>query len=162
MFVNLPRPILRNVLLIDGVQVYFAFLSAVPALSGQTRASIHRNVMDILALHEELLGELHRVVPHSELNQRHSAWRWHTPERGSSRNHITTPPLESADGSLSKRKGRHSEGDPRQDRLHQVGVTVAAEVAGNVARVFTDLVRSPFISVINLTHPSSDEAVPRV
>lgn len=40
-----------------------------PSLSLSLRASIHGNLNDIIALHEELLGDLHRVVPHSEYTQ---------------------------------------------------------------------------------------------
>lgn len=50
------------------------------------RASINRNLNDIVELHEDLLGELHRVVPHSEYTQttaeltiktpRHTHHRW--------------------------------------------------------------------------------------
>ncbi|KAI9846628.1 MAG: hypothetical protein M1838_001227 [Thelocarpon superellum] len=51
------------------INVYFSLLASVPTLSQQTRASIQRNVSEILRLHEELLGELHQVVPNSEYNQ---------------------------------------------------------------------------------------------
>lgn len=33
------------------------------------RSSINRNLTDIVELHEEILGELHRVVPNSEYTQ---------------------------------------------------------------------------------------------
>lgn len=33
------------------------------------RSSINQNLADIIDLHEELLGELHRAVPHSEYTQ---------------------------------------------------------------------------------------------
>ena len=33
------------------------------------RSSINRNLADIVELHEEMLGELHRAVPHSEYTQ---------------------------------------------------------------------------------------------
>lgn len=33
------------------------------------RSSINQNLADIVDLHEELLGELHRAVPHSEYSQ---------------------------------------------------------------------------------------------
>ena len=41
-------------------------LASIPTLSLNLRASINRNLNEIVELHEELLGELHRVVPHSE------------------------------------------------------------------------------------------------
>lgn len=49
------------------------------------RASINRNLTEIVEMHEELLGDLHRVVPHSEYTQNdfshtpsHSHRRWHS------------------------------------------------------------------------------------
>lgn len=33
------------------------------------RSSINQNLADVVDLHEELLGELHRTVPHSEYTQ---------------------------------------------------------------------------------------------
>lgn len=33
------------------------------------RSSINQNLADIVELHEEILGELHRAVPHSEYTQ---------------------------------------------------------------------------------------------
>ncbi|KAI9822224.1 MAG: hypothetical protein M1832_003047 [Thelocarpon impressellum] len=55
------------------VNVYFTMLASVPALSTDTRSSIRRNVMEILELHEELLGELHQVIPNSEYAQDQAA-----------------------------------------------------------------------------------------
>lgn len=40
-----------------------------PSLSASLRASINSNLNDIIALHEDLLGDLHRLVPHSEYTQ---------------------------------------------------------------------------------------------
>jgi hypothetical protein len=44
-------------------------MASIPSLSLNLRASINRNLNEIVELHEELLGELHRVVPHSEYTQ---------------------------------------------------------------------------------------------
>jgi hypothetical protein len=44
-------------------------LASIPGLSLNLRASINRNLNEIVELHEELLGDLHRVVPHSEYTQ---------------------------------------------------------------------------------------------
>ena len=43
------------------------------------RASINRNLNDIAELHEELLGDLHRAVPHSEYTQVNCAVPTQTP-----------------------------------------------------------------------------------
>lgn len=50
-------------------QVYVTVLASIPSLSLALRASINKNLNDIVELHEELLGDLHRVVPHSEYTQ---------------------------------------------------------------------------------------------
>lgn len=44
-------------------------LTSVPTLSPQTRASIQHNITQILQLHEELLRDLHQVVPHADFSQ---------------------------------------------------------------------------------------------
>ncbi|PBP19580.1 hypothetical protein BUE80_DR009600 [Diplocarpon rosae] len=51
------------------MNVYVTLLASIPSLSLNLRASINRNLNDIFELHEDLLGELHRVVPHSEYTQ---------------------------------------------------------------------------------------------
>lgn len=50
-------------------------MASMPSLSPNFRASINVNLNDIVELHEEILGELHRVVPHSEYSQAGSADR---------------------------------------------------------------------------------------
>jgi hypothetical protein len=44
-------------------------MASIPTLSSNLRASINRNLNEIVELHEEVLGDLHRVVPHSEYTQ---------------------------------------------------------------------------------------------
>ena len=44
-------------------------MASIPTLSLNLRTSINRNLNEIVELHEELLGELHRAVPHSEYTQ---------------------------------------------------------------------------------------------
>jgi hypothetical protein len=51
------------------VQVYITILAALPTLPPTLRSSINHNLTEILQLHEEILGELHRVVPQSEYTQ---------------------------------------------------------------------------------------------
>ncbi|KAF2853415.1 hypothetical protein T440DRAFT_476683 [Plenodomus tracheiphilus IPT5] len=45
---------------------YFMILTALPNLPGQTRSSIQQNISQILQLHENLLAELHQVVPQAD------------------------------------------------------------------------------------------------
>lgn len=49
--------------------MYITILAALPTLPVRLRSSINRNLNEIIELHEELLGDLHRVVPHSEYTQ---------------------------------------------------------------------------------------------
>lgn len=51
------------------MNVYVTILVSLPTLPSGLRSSINRNLADIIGLHEELLGELHRAVPHSEYTQ---------------------------------------------------------------------------------------------
>ena len=41
-------------------------LTDIPAIPVQTRASIQQNISQILQLHEELLAELHQIVPQAD------------------------------------------------------------------------------------------------
>lgn len=50
-------------------QDYFIILTALPNLPGQTRSSIQQNISQILQLHEDLLAELHQVVPQADFTK---------------------------------------------------------------------------------------------
>ncbi|KAF4980130.1 hypothetical protein FZEAL_3794 [Fusarium zealandicum] len=51
------------------INAYVTILAALPSLPERLRGSINRNLTQILQLHDEILGELHRVVPDSEYSQ---------------------------------------------------------------------------------------------
>ncbi|KAI1500110.1 hypothetical protein F5X99DRAFT_257921 [Biscogniauxia marginata] len=51
------------------MNVYVTILASLPTVHHGLRSSINRNLTDIVELHEEILGELHRVVPNSEYTQ---------------------------------------------------------------------------------------------
>lgn len=51
------------------MNVYITILASLPTLSPGLRSSINQNLTEIVELHETLLGDLHRVVPHSEYTQ---------------------------------------------------------------------------------------------
>ncbi|PTB64175.1 Dbl homology domain-containing protein [Trichoderma citrinoviride] len=51
------------------MNVYVTILAALPSICVGLRSSINQNLTEIVKLHEELLGELHRIVPHSEYTQ---------------------------------------------------------------------------------------------
>ncbi|KAH9863818.1 hypothetical protein J1614_009750 [Plenodomus biglobosus] len=48
---------------------YFMILTALPNLPGQTRSSIQQNISQILQLHENLLADLHQVVPQADFTK---------------------------------------------------------------------------------------------
>lgn len=114
---------------------------SVPTLSSQTRASIQQNVVRIIQLHEELLGELHKAVPHSEYcqsesNEAHEVVkakhvRWHSVDLASERSPMRQ---------LS-RKLRHSHDFGRPTERQPVGLTADAKTAGIVAVIFGSVVR---------------------
>ncbi|KAK4105862.1 Dbl homology domain-containing protein [Parathielavia hyrcaniae] len=51
------------------MSVYVTVLASLPGSAAGLRSSASRNLTDIMELHEEILGELHRVVPDSEYIQ---------------------------------------------------------------------------------------------
>ncbi|KAF5023930.1 hypothetical protein F66182_4010 [Fusarium sp. NRRL 66182] len=51
------------------INTYINMLAALPTLPERLRSSIHHNLDEILQLHDDILGELHRVVPDSEYTQ---------------------------------------------------------------------------------------------
>ncbi|KAG9247514.1 RhoGEF domain-containing protein [Calycina marina] len=50
-------------------QVYVNLMGSMPSCTPKLRSSINMNLNEIIALHEELLGDLHRIVPYSEYTQ---------------------------------------------------------------------------------------------
>ena len=49
--------------------MYITTLASLPPASAGLRSSINRNLAEIVELHEEILGEVHRAVPDSEYTQ---------------------------------------------------------------------------------------------
>ncbi|KAK8083253.1 RhoGEF domain-containing protein [Apiospora saccharicola] len=60
-------------------QVYVTILASLPTQQQGLRSSINRNLTDIVELHEDILGELHRVVPNSEYTQPQQVQPAHKP-----------------------------------------------------------------------------------
>ncbi|AEO70367.1 uncharacterized protein THITE_2121715 [Thermothielavioides terrestris NRRL 8126] len=54
---------------LTGIQVYVTILAFLPSSPASLRSSVNRNLADIVELHEEILRELHRIVPRSEYTQ---------------------------------------------------------------------------------------------
>jgi len=115
------------------------FMASIPTLSLNLRASINRNLNEIVELHEELLGDLHRVVPHSEYTQPISA-----------ESTMPAPPN-------GHHRWRSLDAVPEhksQNWLQKIpGMTADPKVAAEVARVFGKKVR--FNVRRTLTFPST-------
>ncbi|EXF86532.1 RhoGEF domain-containing protein [Colletotrichum fioriniae PJ7] len=115
------------------MNVYITILASLPTLPPGLRSSINRNLTDIVELHEELLGELHRAVPDSEYTQMEIS---SLPRKPPSRGHQRMRSLDSV-----------PEDDDRAiSWLQEVpGMTSEAQVAGDVAKVFSRKMNRFFI-----------------
>ena len=110
-------------------KVYVTLLASIPTISLSLRMSINRNLNEIVELHEELLGDLHRVVPHSEYTQINR--------------HEPTLPLTA----LGHQRWRSLDAVPENigglSWLHKLpGMTAEPKVAAEVAGVFGKKVSS--------------------
>lgn len=119
------------------MNVYVTILVSLPTMPSGLRSSINRNLADIIELHEELLGELHRAVPYSEYTQMnippHSKHHTHghnrirsldvVPENNGSMSWLETVP----------------------------GMVAEPSVVADVAQVFTKKVRLAHISLMWLS-----------
>lgn len=106
------------------------------------RSSINRNLADMVDLHEELLGELHRAVPHSEYTQTDLL---PGPKAGSAHRRIRSLNVVPED-------------DETMSWLETVpGMVAEPNVAADVAKVFTNKVNcflpQPRSVVVWLTIP---------
>ena len=101
-------------------QVYVTILASLPTTHPELRSSINRNLTDIVELHEEILGELHRAVPNSEYAPSErppvaphrpttSHHRWHSldsvPEKGG-KPRLQNPPGMTADPNIGAEVAR--------------------------------------------------------
>ncbi len=94
------------------------------------RSSINRNLTDIVELHEEILGELHRVVPNSEYTQPERIPV--TPNPPPSRKHHRWRSLDSVP---------ENKGGAAWNLLNIPSVIAEPSVAAEVAHVFGKRVR---------------------
>ncbi|KXH45538.1 RhoGEF domain-containing protein [Colletotrichum nymphaeae SA-01] len=115
------------------MNVYITILASLPTLPPGLRSSINRNLTDIVELHEELLGELHRAVPDSEYTQMEIP---SLPRKPPSRGHQRMRSLDSV-----------PEDDDRAiSWLQEVpGMISEAQIAGDVAKVFSRKMNRFFI-----------------
>ncbi|PFH62541.1 hypothetical protein XA68_13123 [Ophiocordyceps unilateralis] len=121
------------------MNVYVTILASLPAMCMGLRSSINKNLTDIVELHEEILGELHRAVPHSEYTQpqapsgSYSMANWAAAE---------TPPghhrWASVDGALERRR--------RVSWLQKTpGMLADPQVVAEVSKIFAKKMNRFFI-----------------
>ncbi|KAF2494069.1 hypothetical protein BU16DRAFT_528226 [Lophium mytilinum] len=119
------------------VNEYFMILAAVPGLPAHIRMAIQQNVTQILQLHEDILGELHKVIPHAEYTHtaRHASYpvtkakhiRFHSADVIPGRFHETRRPSHKTRRSLDN--GATPDHRPR-------GLVTDTQTAANVAKIF--------------------------
>ncbi|KAM0329891.1 hypothetical protein ACHAQA_004056 [Verticillium albo-atrum] len=114
------------------MNVYVTLLASLPTLPLGMRSSINRNLTEIIELHEEILGDLHRVVPDTEYTQLDPA-----------------PPVAASTGQ-GHRRWRSLDAVPED--VHVVpwtqevpSIASEAQIAGDVARVFSRKMNQFFI-----------------
>ncbi|KAK7608615.1 hypothetical protein IWX49DRAFT_507925 [Phyllosticta citricarpa] len=125
--------------------VYLTVLASVPSVSPQTRMSIHRNVSQLVQLHEDLLGELHRIIPNSEFTQDDSDAE-HRPRPRHTRWHSIDGLPHRASGIAINRRShqRHSLDMCKPEEPTPLGVTADTETVARIARLFDQLMRRFF------------------
>lgn len=127
----------------DTLQVYLTLLASPAAFPSQIRKSVNQTLTQVVQLHEDLLGELYKVIPHAEYTQDDSTstcsvvqhrkhFRWHSAD-------VTLP---RNDLSKSERKLRHSFEIGRVKEQKSTALTADTKTAAGVARVFNQLVSS--------------------
>lgn len=95
------------------MNVYVTILASLPTQVPGLRSSINQNMTEIVELHEELLGELHRAVPHSEFTQAEAP-----------------PGVRNSLGPVPE----HNSGDPWLQEAPEM--MVESQVAAEVAKIF--------------------------
>jgi hypothetical protein len=142
------------------MQVYFTVLATMPTMTLQRRKNIQKSVTQIVQLHEELLAELHKVVPNSEATQddamprpqkrKSNHMRWHSAE---------SAPLRPTLRAIGHRF-RHSIDASRPAILQVGGVIVNTSIVLNVAKVFDRFVSLRLIKATLSLTVSTDDEVP--
>lgn len=116
-------------------------LTAFPTLSGQTKISIQQNIAQILQLHEELLAELHQVVPQADFTK--SAHQVSYPVTKAK--HIRFHSADIFPGRLAEHKAtrrlRHSLEIGRSPDRRPRGLVTDTDTVGRIAKTFNKHVR---------------------
>lgn len=111
-------------------------LTAVPALPAQTRASIQQNISQILQLHEDLLADLHMVVPHADRTQSAHQETYPITRAKHIRFHSADLMPERFVEHKIARRLRHSLDIGRSPNRRPQGLVTDTETVGDIARIF--------------------------
>lgn len=117
------------------MNVYVTILASSPAHHEGLRQSINRNLTEIIELHEEMLGELHRAIPGSEYIPLDIPTRGRQSTALPIRRHHRWHSLNSVDEHRGKRKQSQT----------NTGSIADPDVAAEVARVFTRRIHRFFV-----------------
>jgi hypothetical protein len=120
-------------------------LTALPSLSGQTKSSIQQNISQILQLHEDLLDELHTVIPQADLtNSAH-----HEAYPVTKAKHIRFHSADIIPGRFTEHKAarrlRHSLEIGRSPDHRPRDLVTDTNTAGNIAKIFNKHMKRFFI-----------------
>lgn len=126
------------------VNDYFMLLPSVLSLSSQTRAAIQQNVTQILQLHEDLLGELHKTVPRAEYTQSAGQESYPITKAKHTRFHSADIIPGRLLEAKTSRKSRHSLEIGRPTDHRPIGLVADTKTAGNVAKIFNKYVKRFF------------------
>lgn len=123
--------------------MYFTLLASVCALSPHAKSLVRDNLSRLLEMHENILGELHAAIPHSEYSHGHAKETPAVHYRG----HVR---WRSADSGITKirdsrlgRRLRHSVDLAQPPKQNAPGTTTEPRVAARVAEVFERWVSRP-------------------
>lgn len=130
----------------ETLQAYFTLLGHQPTSAGFARASAQKNMSQILHLHDDLLGHLHRIVPFAEYDQHaakaqtdsalaRSHTRWHSVD-------VVPPratPIRSKLASI--RQHRRSLNISRSSGDDEVMLRCSPQIVAAVAKLFAEFVR---------------------
>jgi hypothetical protein len=120
-------------------------LTALPTLSGQTKSSIQQNISQILQLHEDLLDELHTVIPHADFtNSAH-----HETYPVTKAKHIRFHSADIIPGRFAEHKAarrlRHSLEIGRSPDRRPRGLVTDTKTAASIAKIFNKHMKRFFI-----------------
>ncbi|KAJ4292492.1 hypothetical protein N0V90_009154 [Kalmusia sp. IMI 367209] len=118
------------------VNDYFTLLSGIPALPAHTRASIQQNISQILQLHEDLLAELHQVIPQADFTQSTHQETYPVTKAKHIRFHSADlMPGRFAEHKITRRL-RHSLDIGRSPDRRPQGLVTDTKTIGEIARIF--------------------------